>query len=69
VDWNGDLNVRAFVSDNVGVSEVKINGKIAQENGTYYYVNALHTGGRIYVEAWDVNSIKAEVNISVPTAS
>jgi hypothetical protein len=53
----------------VGVDQVKINGKIAQENGAYYYVNALHTGGRIYVQAWDVNDNNWDVNISVPTAS
>ena len=69
IKWGESMSVRAFVSDNVAVSEVKINGKIAQENGSYYEVSNLNPRGVIRVEAWDTSDIKESIEISVPTAS
>ncbi len=69
INWGNSLSVRAFVADNSGVSEVKINGRVAQQNGSYYMVENLDVNGKITVEAWDIEGIKATQEVTVPTGS
>ncbi len=75
--WNGKISVRALVTDNVAVDEVKINGQRASLKDGYYTVYNLSIKGKIVIEAWDVNAEHAtnikehytKMEISVPTGS
>ncbi len=72
--WGNKISVRAFVSDNVGVDQVKINGHLAKRINGYYVAYNITNSGRITVEAWDVNYVNSpepqdhysKVEITVP---
>ncbi len=75
--WGSKMSIRAFVSDNVGVNEVKINGQRAELKDGYYTVYNINPNGKIVIEAWDVNYANSpepqdhttRVEITVPTGT
>ena len=69
IHWSDSMRIRAFVSDNVAVDEVKINGQTAMLKDGYYEVDNLNPRGKITVDAWDTNNHQAALTITVPTGT
>jgi len=75
--WGGRMSIRAIVTDNVAVDEVKINGQKAMFKEGYYVVYNATVKGKVVIEAWDVNAVNSpninehytKIEITVPTGT
>ncbi len=75
--WGGVMSLRAIVTDNVAVDEVKINGQKATFKDGYYVLYNATVKGKVVIEAWDVNAVHSpninehytKIEITVPTGT
>ena len=65
ISWDKTVNIRVWVTDNVGVSVVQINDHRAQLKNGYYEVDGIKISGEIKINTIDVNNNEATQTIRI----